>query len=79
MSSEFYEKIFKPQMDVINTDIIDKSFGKIIMQDMGLKPKSEKLIVLSEHGITQEEFDFIIKKKKEVIDFLYKEFPEELL
>ena len=49
------------------------------MQDMGLKPKSEKLIVLSEHGITQEEFDFIIKKKKEVIDFLYKEFPEELL
>jgi hypothetical protein len=79
MSSDLFKQVFKPQMDAINTDIIDKSFGKIIMQDMGLKPKSEKLIVLSEHGITQEEFDFIIKKKKEVIDFLYKEFPEELL
>ena len=79
MSSDLFKQVFESQTDKINRDIIDKSFGKIIMQDMGLKPKSEKLIVLSEHGITQEEFDFIIKKKKEVIDFLYKEFPEELL
>lgn len=79
MSSDLFKQVFESQTDKINRDIVDKSFGKIIIHDMGLKPKSEKLIVLSEHGITQEEFDLIIKKKKEVIDFLYKEFPEELL
>lgn len=79
MSLDLFKQVFGPQTDKIHRDIVDKSFGKIIMHDMGLKPKSEKLIVLSEHGITQEEFDLIIKKKKEVIDFLYKEFPEELL
>lgn len=79
MSSDLFKQVFESQTDKINRDIIDKSFGKIIMQDMGLKPKSEKLIALSEHNIKPEEFELIVKKKEEVLDFLYREFPEELL
>ena len=79
MSLDLFKQVFGPQTDKINRDIVDISFGKIIIHDIGLKAKSVKLIVLIEHGITQEYFDLIIKKNIEVIDFLYKEFPEELL
>lgn len=79
MSSDLFKQNFDAQMDKINRDIVDKSFEKIIMQDMSSSAKSETLIVLSEHGLTHSEFDLIIKKKKDILEYLYKEFPEEFL
>lgn len=49
MSSDLFKQNFAAQMDKINRDIVDKSFEKIIMQDMSSSAKSETLIVLSEH------------------------------
>lgn len=74
MSSDLFKQNFAAQMDKINRDIVDKSFEKIIMQDMSSSAKSETLIVLSEYGLSNLEFDLIVKKKKEVLEYIYKEF-----
>ena len=75
-ADELMQKVIKPQMDEINRHIVDTKFAKIIAKDMG---KSEVLISLQEHGLTDFEFNLIVKKKKEVMYFLYTNFSEELL
>ena len=76
-ADELMQKVIKPQMDEINRHIVDTQFAKIIAKDMGRN--SEKLISLQEHGLTDFEFNLIVKKKKEVMEFLYSNFSEELL
>ena len=76
-SDELMQKVIKPQMDEINRHIVDTAFAKIVAEDMG--KNSEKLISLQEHGLTDFEFDLIVKKKQEVMKFLYTNFSEELL
>lgn len=77
---ELMQKVIKPQMDEINRHIVDATFAKIIAKDFdGDTKSSEILISLKEHGLTDFEFNLIVKKKQEVMDFLYTNFSEELL
>lgn len=78
--NELMQKVIKPQMDEINRQIVDEAFAKIIAKDFDCGFSStEKLISLKNHGLTDFEFNLIVKKKQEVMDFLYTNFSEELL
>ena len=60
--------------------VIDAKLAKIIAEDFdGDIRSTEKLISLKNHGLTDFEFNLIVKKKQEVMDFLYTNFSEELL
>lgn len=78
--SDDFKNTYKRIKDEEERKIIDAKLAKIIAEDFdgGIR-STEKLISLKEHGLTDFEFNLIVKKKQEVMDFLYTNFSEELL
>ena len=78
--SDDFKNTYKRIKDEEERKIIDDKLAKIIAEDFdgGIR-STEKLISLKEHGLTDFEFNLIVKKKQEVMDFLYTNFSEELL
>lgn len=78
--SDDFKNTYKRIKDEEERKIIDAKLAKIIAEDFdGDIRSTEKLISLKEHGLTDFEFNLIVKKKQEVMDFLYTNFSEELL
>ena len=74
--SDDFKNTYKRIKDEEERKIIDAKLAKIIAEDIN---KSEVLVSLNEHCLTEFEFNLIVKKKQEVMDFLYTNFSEELL
>ena len=78
--SDDFKNTYKRIKDEEERKIIDAKLSKIIAEDFDRVIRStEKLISLKEYGLTDFEFNLIVKKKQEVMDFLYTNFSEELL
>lgn len=78
--SDDFKNTYKRIKDEEERKIIDAKLAKIIAEDFdGDIRSTEKLISLKNHGLTDFEFNLIVKKKQEVMDFLYTNFSEELL